>query len=113
MNHSWRQVIKTKENDVLLTASMVDEPLISSMVHRAGNEPNQLDNSSKLDSTINSLNLVHEPNELNLSWKLSSLNKWAEFELYMVRLGWFISWLDSIYTCIFNLRLIVFYPPVI
>jgi hypothetical protein len=34
---------------------------------RAGNEPNQLDNSSELDSTINSLNLVHEPNELNLS----------------------------------------------
>jgi len=32
---------------------------------RAGNEPNQLDNSSELDSTINSLNLVHEPNELN------------------------------------------------
>ena len=32
---------------------------------RAGNEPNQHDNSSELDSTINSLNLVHEPNELN------------------------------------------------
>ncbi|KEH24389.1 hypothetical protein MTR_7g108755 [Medicago truncatula] len=34
---------------------------------RAVNEPNQLDNSLGLDSTINSLNLVHEPNELNLS----------------------------------------------
>ncbi|AES77202.1 hypothetical protein MTR_7g005700 [Medicago truncatula] len=34
---------------------------------RAGNEPNQLDNSLGLDSTINSLNLVHEPNELNLN----------------------------------------------
>jgi len=34
---------------------------------RAENESNQLDNSSEFDSTINSLNLVHEPNELNLS----------------------------------------------
>ena len=29
-------------------------------------------NSSELNSTINSLNLVYELNELNLSWKLSS-----------------------------------------
>ncbi|KEH24848.1 hypothetical protein MTR_6g007185 [Medicago truncatula] len=34
---------------------------------RADNEPNQLDNCSKLDLTINSLNFVHEPNEPNLS----------------------------------------------
>jgi hypothetical protein len=64
---------------------------------RAGNEPNQLDNSSEFDSIINSLNLVHEPNELNSSWELSSLNKWVELELYIVRLGWFMSWLDNIY----------------
>ncbi|KEH20921.1 hypothetical protein MTR_8g094555 [Medicago truncatula] len=34
---------------------------------RAGNEPNQLENSSILDSIIGSLDLVHEPNELNLN----------------------------------------------
>ena len=34
---------------------------------RVDNEPNQLDNSSKLDLIINSLNLVHEPNNMNLS----------------------------------------------
>jgi len=39
------------------------------IVTGAGNDPNQLENSSELDSTINSLNLVHEPNELNLSSK--------------------------------------------
>jgi len=66
------------------------------MLSRADNEPNQLDNSLKLDTTINSLNflqnknslnLVHEPNELNLSL----LNKGAELELYIIRLGWFMS----------------------
>jgi len=30
---------------------------------RVDDEPNQLDNSSKFDSTINSLNLVHNLNE--------------------------------------------------
>ena len=34
---------------------------------RADNEPNQLENSSRLDSIIDLLNLVHEPNESNLS----------------------------------------------
>jgi hypothetical protein len=34
---------------------------------RADNEPKQLEKSSRFDSTINSLNLVHEPNEPNLS----------------------------------------------
>jgi len=48
---------------------------------RANNELNQLKNSSRLDSVINSLNLVHEPNEFNLSWKLSSLNKYVELIL--------------------------------
>jgi len=43
--------------------------------NKADNEPNQLDNSSKLDLTINLLNMVHEPNELNLHCKLSLLNK--------------------------------------
>ncbi|KEH34743.1 hypothetical protein MtrunA17_Chr3g0112201 [Medicago truncatula] len=38
-----------------------------SLGYRAGNEPNQLEYSSELDSKMNSLNLVHEPNELNLS----------------------------------------------
>jgi len=41
--------------------------LIQLVEIKADNEPNHLDNSSELDSTINSLNLVHEPNELNLS----------------------------------------------
>ncbi|KEH40145.1 hypothetical protein MTR_1g022280 [Medicago truncatula] len=40
---------------------------------RADNEPNQLEQNSRLDSTIDLLNLVHEPNELNLSSKLSLL----------------------------------------
>jgi hypothetical protein len=62
---------------------------------RAGNEPNQLENSSRLDSIINSLNLVHEPNESNLSWKLSSLNKWVELELNMVPLVWFMNQLEK------------------
>ena len=31
------------------------------------NESNQLENNLKLDSIINLLNLVHEPNELNLT----------------------------------------------
>jgi hypothetical protein len=34
---------------------------------RADNELIQLNNSSEFDLTINSLNLVHESNELNLS----------------------------------------------
>jgi hypothetical protein len=34
---------------------------------RADNEPNQLENNSILDSINDSLNLVHEPNEPNLS----------------------------------------------
>jgi len=42
---------------------------------RVDNEPNQFDNSLEFDLTINSFNLIHEPNELNLSRKLSSLNK--------------------------------------
>jgi len=37
------------------------------VICRAGNESNQLENSSRLDSIIDSLNLVHEPNESNLS----------------------------------------------
>lgn len=37
------------------------------ILSRADNEPNQLKNSSKFDSTIFSSNLVYEPNELNLS----------------------------------------------
>jgi hypothetical protein len=63
---------------------------------RAGNEPNQLENNSILDSINDSLNLVHEPNEPNLSWKLSSLNKWVELELSMVRLVWFMNQLDNV-----------------
>ena len=39
----------------------------SILKNRGGNEPNQLEQSSRLDSTIDSLNLVHEPNEPNLS----------------------------------------------
>lgn len=34
---------------------------------RADNEPNQLEKSSRFDSIIDPLNLVHELNELNLS----------------------------------------------
>lgn len=34
---------------------------------RADNEPNQLEFSSKFDSTIILLDLVHKPNESNLS----------------------------------------------
>jgi len=41
----------------------------------ADNEPNQLEFSSKFDSIIDSLNIIHEPNELNLSLKSSSLIK--------------------------------------
>ena len=76
-------------------------PIKTDTENRAGNEPNQFDNSSELDSIINSLNLVHEPNEPNLSWKLSSLNKWAELEFYIIRLGWFMSWLDNTYTYLY------------
>ena len=36
----------------------------------ADNKSNQLDNSSKLGSTVNSLNLVHKPNELKLELKI-------------------------------------------
>jgi len=61
---------------------------------RVGNEPNQLKNCSRLDSVINSLNLVHKPNESNLSSKLSSSNKWVELEISIVRLVWFMSQLD-------------------
>ena len=68
------------------------------VMNKAENKPNQVNNSLELDSTINLLNLVHESNELNLSWKLSLLNKWGRLELYIVRLGWFTSWLDNIYT---------------
>jgi len=53
---------------------------------RADNEPNQLENNSILDLITDSLNLVHELNESNLSWKLSSLNKWVELELSIIRL---------------------------
>jgi len=60
----------------------------------AGNEPNQFENSSKLDSVIDSLNLVHETNESNLSQILSSTNKWVELELCIVRFVWFMSQLD-------------------
>ena len=48
------------------------ENIMDRLTLRAGNEPNQLENSSRLDSIINSLDLVHEPNESNLSSKLSS-----------------------------------------
>jgi len=65
---------------------------------RADNEPNQLENSSRFDSVNNSLNLVRESNESNLSWKLSSLNKWVELELWVVRLIWFMKQFD-IYIC--------------
>jgi len=34
----------------------------------------------------NLLNLIHESNELNFSWKLSLLTKWSEFELYIYSL---------------------------
>jgi ribonuclease HI len=34
---------------------------------RGDNEPNQLEKSLRLDSTIDSLNIVYEPNEPNLS----------------------------------------------
>ena len=37
------------------------------LTNRVGNEPNQLEKNSILDSIIDSLNLVHEPNESNLS----------------------------------------------
>ncbi|KEH22765.1 hypothetical protein MTR_7g056750 [Medicago truncatula] len=40
---------------------------ISCMSCRVDNEPNQLEYSSKFDSVISPLNLVHEPTELNLS----------------------------------------------
>ena len=70
------------------------------LVGRADNELNQLENSSRLDSIIDSLNLVHEPNKSNLSWKLSSLNKWVELELSMVRLVWFMNQFD-IYKILF------------
>jgi hypothetical protein len=60
-------------------------------VIRDDNKLNQLKNSSRLNSVINSLNLVRESNQSNLSWKLSSLNKWVELELYIVRLVWFAS----------------------
>ena len=61
---------------------------------RAGNEPNKLENNLRLDSIINLLNLVHEPNEPNLSSKLSSLNKRVELELCLARLVWFMNQLD-------------------
>ena len=69
---------------------------------RAGNEPNQLENSSRLDLKIESLNLVHEPNESNLSWKLNSLNKRSELELSKVQLVWFMIHLDIIITNLIN-----------
>jgi len=44
------------------------EFIISLLINiRAGNEPNQLENSSRFDLIIDSLNLVHEANESNLS----------------------------------------------
>jgi hypothetical protein len=52
---------------------------------RVGNEPNQLENCSRLDSSINSL---------NLNWKFSSLIKRVEHERYAVRLVCFINQLD-------------------
>ena len=45
------------------------------MYGRTDNEPNQFEERSRLDSTIDPLNLVHKPNELNLKRKLSSLTK--------------------------------------
>ena len=60
--------------------------------NRADNEPNQLENSSRLDSIINSLNLVHEPNDPNFSSKLSSVNKRVELELCLTRLVWFMNY---------------------
>lgn len=39
--------------------------------------------ANKLNSIINSSNLVYEPNKLNLNWKLSSLTKSTKLELYI------------------------------
>jgi len=61
---------------------------------RADNEPNQLENNSRFDLIINSLNLIHEPNESNLSSKLSSLNKRVELELCLTQFVWFMNQLD-------------------
>ncbi|KEH42404.1 hypothetical protein MTR_1g069115 [Medicago truncatula] len=57
----------------LMVSTPADIPLLNQkktfgiVESRAGNEPNQLENSSILDLIIGSLNLVHEPNESNLS----------------------------------------------
>ena len=45
----------------------VKRSTIVSLSPRADNEPNQVEYSSKFDSTIGPLNLVHEPYEPNLS----------------------------------------------
>ena len=67
----WAQFIEScslPKQICLFPSEMIKLPLRDlSHASRADNEPNQLENSSRLDSTIESLNLVHEPNESNLS----------------------------------------------
>jgi len=46
---------------------LINRPQFVFVVNRVDNEPNQFEYSSRFDSTINALNLVREPNELNLS----------------------------------------------
>jgi hypothetical protein len=46
---------------------LIKVEIVGVMKIRADNELIQLNNSSEFDLTINSLNLVHESNELNLS----------------------------------------------
>jgi hypothetical protein len=55
------------------------------MSSRADNDLNKLEiDRLRLVSTINSLNLVYEPNKSNLNSKLSLLNKQVELELCIV-----------------------------
>jgi hypothetical protein len=57
----------------------------SFMSSRADNDLNKLEiDRLRLVSTINSLNLVYEPNKSNLNSKLSLLNKQVELELCIV-----------------------------
>ena len=45
------------------------------VVVKGGNESNKLENSSKLNSIINSLNLVHELNELYIYIYIKSIHE--------------------------------------
>jgi len=111
---SWSAYKESNILIILVWKGKKSEVIWIILATRTDNESSQLKHSPKLDLIINSLNLIHESNELNLNWKLTSLTKWASLTrlvhestwIMIVNFFWFLSLLLLlvwIYFCIFDL----------